>query len=555
MKIRNILALVALSCMLVLTGCKKETGGIPEHLKIIPANSAMVMTINAKELVKKGGLDDYKDFELYKKAHQELVKYEPEMTKFIDEFLKDTRASGLNLDQIFAYMQRIGEYEEFFALTCGVDNSGKVAKWISKFHELTNEDEYELVKGNGYNAYRLDYSSILIWDDSKAVMLPIRERDEKDFPSFESFLRVDENNCITSNADFMESYNAEKDYTVWVSFKEMAANESEEIFSQLQHATGEDWSKASFNMSLNFTNEQASFSASIMPTSIMENFQKKYPIVKTDFEESILRYFPEEFLFAFKASINIQEYYKAAVEQVTKMTDELEKKQDDDDDDYNYYYHYNPLIDYNYMSQLLSIIDNENVAKIVNSFKGDVVADIFGFQQGMIPQFGIAATINGEQAFNNIIEMLPKNIELTKTGNYYSYSIPYVMTIYAGQNGDAMYITNTKDAIDNFYAQGYKENLSSSNVVSILKNNSIAYSLNLDVSKYPAVITTLLRESMGSMGYSAFSNIIEPFSSLNLIHTDKNSGELNLVLKNNKENSLKVILKAIDSYSTKMMGF
>ncbi len=225
----------------------------------------MVMTINAKQLVEKGGLNDYKDFQLYQKMHQELNKYEPEGAKFLDELLNNTRVSGLNLDQIFAYFQRIGKYDELLAYTCGVDNSDKVAEWISKFHKLTGEDRYELVKGNGYNAYRLDYNMLLIWDDSKAVMLPIRERDEEDYPSFESFLRIDENNSITSNADFMESYNAQKDYTTWVSFKGLMdfTGEEEEAFSQLQEFTGEDWTKASFDISANFTNEQASLSASI----------------------------------------------------------------------------------------------------------------------------------------------------------------------------------------------------------------------------------------------------------------------------------------------------
>ncbi len=55
------------------------------------------------------------------------------------------------------------------------------------------------------------------------------------------------------------------------------------------------------------------------------------------------------------------------------------------------------------------------------------------------------------------------------------------------------------------------------------------------------------------MGYGVFSDVIEPFSMLNLVQ-GKNSIELNLVLKNNKENSFKTILKAIDSFSLNWMG-
>ncbi len=559
MKIRNILALVALSCMLIFASCKKEEGGIPDHLKIIPANSMAVMTINAKELVKKGGLDSYKDFELYKKMHQELSRYEPEATKFMDEFLKDTRVSGLNLDQVFMYYQHLGKYDELVVFSCGVDNSDKVAKWISKYHEVTKEDEYELVKGDGYNAYRLNYGSILVWDKSKAVLLTISESDEEDYPGFESFLRIDESNSIVSNADFMASYNTQKDFTIWMSFKKiMEMNDGDQELSTLSKLYGEEWENGSMDFALNFTNEKAALSVSVWPVSLVEKFQKEYPILKADFDESLLRYFPENYFLAMKASFNVQEYYKVVVDKLAELTKSLEgQAEDDEDDEYNY--NYNPFGDHEYMSNLLSIVDNENVAKIVNCFKGDIIADIFGFQEGMnpMPQFGVAVTINGEESFNHLLGLLPTEIKLNKIDSYYSYDIPQVMTIYAGQKGDVMYITNTKEGIDNFYAQGYKENLSSSSIVDYMKASPILYSLNADISSYPAMATTILQQSMGRMEYGIFSNFMEPFSSINIMQTETNSGELNLILKDKKENSLKVIFKAIDSYAVKyfMMGF
>lgn len=330
-------------------------------------------------------------------------------------------------------------------------------------------------------------------------------------------------------------------------------NDTEE-FDELIKIWGEEWKNASMDFSLNFTNDKAAFSASVWPVALAEKFQKEYPILKSDFDESLLRYFPENYFAVMKASFNVQEYYKIVIEKLNALTKELEEQDDDDDD---YYYNYSPFGDYDYLMKLIAMIDNPDVAKIVGLFKGDVVADIFGFQEGMIPipQFGVAVTINGEEAFNYLLGLLPEEITPTKVDTYYSYTIPQVMTIYAGQKGDIMYVTNTKEAIDNFYAQGYKDNLGSSSVVSYLKDSPLVYSVNLDISSYPAIATTMLRQSMGSMEYSILASLMEPFSSLNLVQTGKNSGELNLLLKENKENSLKVILKEIDSYASRLMGF
>jgi hypothetical protein len=129
------------------------------------------------------------------------------------------------------------------------------------------------------------------------------------------------------------------------------------------------------------------------------------------------------------------------------------------------------------------------------------------------------------------------------------------MTIYAGQKDDAMYVTNSKEAIDNFYAQGYKDNLSSSSIATFLKESPILYSINTDFSSYPVMATTVLRQSMGMMEYAMFSDFFEPFSSMNLVLAGNNGIELNLMLKNNKKNSLKVIFEATDKSVTRAMGF
>ena len=441
MKIRNILALVALGCMLALASCKKEDkAGSLDHMKIIPANSAMVMSINAKTLVEKGGLNDYKNFELYKKFHGEIAKYEPEMGKIIDEFLKDTRSTGLNLDQIFVYLQPKDRYDMLATFVFSVDDQDKVGKWIASYHKATHEDEYELEKGEGYQLYRLDRRNLLVWDKTKALLLNVRDYEEEDLPSFETLLKVDEENSIVSNADFMECYNAQKDFTFWMPFKSigiMGGNEDATELSTLKKFYGEDWDKASMSFSLDFTNEKAALSISVWPSNLVDKYLGEHPILKENFDQSLLSYFPKDYLFTSKLSFNVQEYYKMMTTNLNKLAEDLKKDADEDEDyEIDEYYGYYPFSDYSYISKILSMLASDDVAKIVNSFKGDVVADIFGFQEGMIPmpQFGVIVTINGEDAFNHLLGLLPEEVKLTKNDSYYSYNIPFNLRFFKSSN-------------------------------------------------------------------------------------------------------------------------
>lgn len=553
MKIRNILGLLTLGCILVFTSCKKgEQAGVPDHLKVIPANSAMVMSINAKQLVEKGGLNKYKDFNVYKRFHEEIAKYEPEITKLIDEFLNDTRSTGLNLDQIFAYFRIIDGYDMQSVLTFGVSDQSKVAKWIAQYHKATRVDEYELVEGNGYKAYRLDYRYILVWDKSKALLLNLMEHDEAAIASFESLLKIDEENSITANADFMECYNTQKDFTAWMPFKtinQLSGYDSSEI-GTLSKISGEDWENASMDISINFTNDKAAISGSVWPSSLVEEYFSKHPILKDGLDKALLSYFPSDYLFVATTSLNVQEYYKLLVDNFNRAVEDLDENEEDD---YDYYHHY-PFGNLGYIANLRDLIASDDVAKVVNLFKGDVIANIFGFKEGMlpIPEFGIIVTINGEEAFNQLLTLIPESIKFTKTDSYYSYDIPQIMSIYAGQKGDLMYITNSKMALDNFFAQGFRDNLGTSSIAQSIKNSHLLYSLNLDISKYPVLVTTALREAMGRTEYNIFTNMIEPFSSCNLEYAGKNSTEFNVVLKSSKENSLKVILKTVDKYASEM---
>ena len=543
MKIKNLLALLSLACVLLFASCKQEqSNAIPDHLKVIPSSSTFVLSINAKDIVDKGDLDKFKNLNLYKLAKEELADRDAKAFKFMESFLSNTRSSGLNLDQIYMFMQQLGEYQSLVAFTFGVSNSSKLEKWLNEAKKVNNEfEEAEIIKGEGFHKFRMDRSTLLIWDDTKALLLMISEYDEDRYPSPESLLTIDDEHSIVADTNFMASYNNRKDVTMWFSIEKIANRswEMREVREQLPalYEYLEDVRNASFDISLAFEKGEATMSMSVWPADFIEKYNAKYPILKTDFDESLYTYFPDKNYFVAKFSLNIQEYYKMLVDAFDKIVEGQEWDENE----------------YQNMEKAAAILKSDSIANIVNIFKGDVLGSITGFQDGAIPipYFAVGLTVNGEESFEQLAALIQQGlgIELQKQGSYYAYPIEEDMNIYFAYKDDIVYITNQETARESFYKQGFENNISSSDISSQLKNSILYYYLNLNFNNYPATISATVNSAAAYSGYGMFSNVLSKLSDLSLTYQGGNTYNLTLKLKDNDENILKTIVKVIDEFA------
>ncbi len=554
MKLRNILAFAAVAAMLVFTSCKKKTD-TPDHLKVIPTNSAVVLSIEAEQLVDKGGLNKYKEFNIYKFLSKELAESEPEASKMMEEFLKNTRTTGLNLDQIFMYVRELkGEYSSSVAVfTFGVDNSTKFGNWLTTFVEkVKKDDEYKLEDKGEYKMFRIDYSTLFVWNSKVAIMIPASSYMLEEEGDLGEWLKIDETNSIATNADFMTSRKKHNDVTAWLPFERlMSLLDAEEQLMYNPILAKVDMKDASFELSLNFTDEKAAMTYSVWPESVMEKCLKEFPVIKTNFEESLYTYFPDTTYLAVKMAINPTEYYRLLVDNMRVAVDSLEAKYKGEEESEDYYY-YGGYEYYEY-KKILEAIDNPKVDSIAKLFKGDFIGTIFGFEKGLIPMpnFAVATTLNGEQAFNDLLALLPKEIIYTKEGSYYVISTttedsPVNIALYFGLKGDVLYLTNKKDAITNFYAQGYKKNLTSAAISGDIKSCPIYWHVNTNIEEYPGIITMSLRGYMGEEGYGILSGILKTYQAFDMKYDGKNMFEISIKQTSKKENTFKTIVNNID---------
>lgn len=552
MKLRKLVAFAAVCGTLLFVSCKKEGQDADQaHLKVVPVNSTYVVCINAKALVDKGGLAKFKDFSSYQLFKDDLMKNEPKRFKLVESLLSDTRKTGLNLDQIYAYGFTDTLTDSFVsAFSFKVDNAGKFKSTIKDLIEASDSGiENGIEEHDGYCTFRVAYSSVFVWDNDKAVLLSVTEDDYEDLSSF---LKIDEANNITANVDFMEFFKVRKDVSAWIPMNSFFVKEEllGNIFSS--NPSFAQMKDAKIELSLLFANEKVSLITKVWPESVMEEYYKKNDIMKSDFDASLLSYFPEKSYMAFKASYKVGNYYKMMVDGMKAYTDSLSMEEVEDE----YGYHYSP---YNYASilEIMNMLQDNRVAQIVGVFKGDFVGSLIDFEQGLVPmpQFALAANANIPTAIDTLVKYIPVEMKKQEDGKGYAISAGGFMNLYLTQKGEVLYFTNNKLALDAFLSDGYQKNLKDSQVGKDMLASNMYWYMNLNLDDYPALITMAARQGMGNNNFAMLSDILRTYSSFKATYDGKSTAEISLLLNSKDENSLKTIVKMIDKMASKNLAF
>ena len=102
MKTIKFLTIIAL-CSVIIYGCSTKSDA-PPHLLAVPKNAGLVLSLNGKQMVEKAGLNKQEEYKCLPLLKTVFEAGYPKIAETINNFLKNTRTSGLNLDQIFAYL-------------------------------------------------------------------------------------------------------------------------------------------------------------------------------------------------------------------------------------------------------------------------------------------------------------------------------------------------------------------------------------------------------------------------------------------------------------------
>ncbi len=511
---------------LVFNSCTKSGSS---QLEVIPADAMMVISVQGNQLIKKGGLDDLSQFDFFEKMTAEINDIEDvEVRNAVNGIIKKPKETGLDIEQIFAYVNSpaLAENEQTEpsgALIFKLNSAQKFEENINKF----SEGDVTIEEGEGYKAIKLDRELAAVWNNDILVLQFSPSLEDIDYAEI---LSTEKN--ILSVPAFKEFDAKKGDISLWVAYDNLMEVYQKELGGMINFPKGYDMSGIFMNLFLNFENGEVNVAFQMTPKSKMKELNDKFPIVKEKFDNRLLDDFPATSFLTMKLGLNFNEYVKLIKEMFVPDSGFVAND-------------YKTHAMLQQMEEIQATLDNPTVKIITDAIAGDVLINIHGFAQGMpIPLFGLDFTVKDEQAFQNLLALLPDEItsSLIKNDKYYMISAQGLFAIYIAYKDNRVFITDDSNAIEAFVGKGHDKTLKSvddSKLKNSLLNDLALFYINLDLDTYPPAIKNLIRDKK-------ILEMLSYFKDFTVGSTSISEGNITLRLKNEEQNSLKTIMELLD---------
>jgi hypothetical protein len=508
-KIKTWICLLCVGTVLFSSCIKKND---PPQLIVIPADAVFVASFENATLIKKGGLDKLKEFNFSQKINGMLAEQDPAVQSFFNKIIENPASFGLDTEQSFIYGVKQGE-EFYIASTFKVGNLSNLNENLTELAKLSPELKIE-DKGD-YKLISPEKQVAFFWNKDVLFLL---------FGTLEGIdigglFTVADDKSIVSNADFQDFRKQKSDIGFWTSYSKLIEliNKAAPQYNNLLSAYVEEYSGIYARAYLDFKNGEILLTGTVTPKAKLEEFWKKYPIMK-DFNQDLLADFPETSFLSTKFAFNIEEYLKL-IKSMTSLSD--------------------PTI-----GQAFEAFESTQAQTIINGLGGDFMYSIFGFAQGPlpIPLIGISFSVKSEADFNNILALLPQGA-VQQTGSFYSIG-SMGFSAYFAYKDNRVFITDDSEAITAFTGNGYPQNLKNTSKTDIYKKNPYLFYLNLDLDSYPASIKTLLQKST-TKDIKPVISFLEKTKDFTYTG-NKNEFTFSFKFKDNSQNGLKTLLKSAD---------
>ncbi|MDR2125568.1 MAG: DUF4836 family protein [Prevotellaceae bacterium] len=538
MKTMKFTMIIALLYSVIICGCSKTSHHALPQLVAVPQNAAVVLSINAKQIIEKAGLNKMEQYKFHSLIIKEIENEPANEAKIMKDFLNDTRTSGLNLDNVFAYLSS-NDSDIYYGITIKIDN-------LEKFEKFLKETGVDAEIGN--KQIDLPDGHTIRWNDEILVISINAVENGIDI------FNKDESKSILANELFKSEYSDKNDaylygeYNTLISLVEKIPDYVMDNTATLSNLV----MYKDMSMSVNMNAEKGEFvvQGKMLPADKAAELSGK--VYKADFNDNLYKYFPDKSLVALKFAIkplDAYNYYKQnlGIGQTDENTETTTEKVETLDEDGNVIEEEDVVIDKysgytsNYNRTLKMMIEqyDEQIISVLESFTGDFIGNLSGFNEYAKPEFSLATGIvEGKE--NNIIELIEKAGFVKNSDDYYSQDINN-MTYYVAVNKNAAYLTVTPEAIAKFLDKGYDSNISSAKGVDI-KNALNSFYLNLNINDYPQMLRFFIE--MSNEGRMLLP-LLEKLKSINATASNTYDFEFKLKFTDNDYAS-KILLKGID---------
>jgi hypothetical protein len=508
-----------LSCLII--SCKTDSS-TTNQLALIPGDATIVFDINGSEIFAKSGLDNPVDYDFF----GILKLLNADAYNFFESFMKGSKEAGISAEKILIYMSE----------SSNVVISVPVTDKTSFENQLKKASLPEPLRESEFSYISIADAANIAWSENMAIFSAASTR-EKIAEQF----KPKTDGLLATSQDFKQFVSKNSDIRLW--FRYSALTELYKNLLALQgyymdSETGdksllglENFANISTHSYLNFENGKITGKASFYPPEEVEKLKEKFPVSKSGFNAEILKDMPENSYLAFNMFIDFKAYIKVIRQNIETMLSNG----------------YMPDLEIK-SKELLGFFDSPELKSITEALGGDVLVSIHGFNKGLLmyPLASVSFTVNGEDAFNNILKLIPKNL-YNKQDGYYSMSIP----VYFAYKDNRVFVSSDLGAIKVFTgAQKAKKTFADNPISKLMTDKMILY-FNLSYSDYPENVKLLLQSFMGNK-YNLFTSIIDIYDYLYFSNDAQYNMEFNLYLKNENVNSLKQILKNIDKTSSSL---
>jgi hypothetical protein len=526
---RLIFSLCILGCIAI-TSCKTSISAAGK-LSLIPGNATMVLEINGSEILTKSGLDSPDNYSFLNL----LMVMDSEVSEFLESLLKGSKDAGISAEKILVYASKLPN----FAVHIPMVDKTAFENWLKKAEspQPVNEDDFRYIS---------IYDDLnMAWNNNVVIISNASSREQ-----IARQFKAKDDGLLATCKDFEEFTAKDADIRMWMRYDflidfyknllffsnySVGNEKSEQLFSDMK-----DFANLSSHFYLNFEDGKITGNTSFYPAEEIENLKKKFPIFKKNFNADLAKDTPEQSYLALNTFIDVKEYVKIIRQNIEKALShgaidkfDIAAKS----------------------AELFEFFDSPELKSVIEALGGDVLVSIHGFNNGIIPYPLASAgfTVNGEEAFNNILNLIPENI-YSKHDGYYSIAAlnktfaSTFIPVYFAYKDNRVIVSNDLTAIQVF-AKGQREKTFADNPISKLMTDKMMFYINLDFETYPDNVKLLLQNFMGRE-YKLFSSIIEIYECIYFTSDTNYNMEFSLQLKNKNVNSLKQILTNIDKTSS-----
>ena len=482
-----------------------------EFLKIIPKESAFVMSFSPVNFISKMDIKDLLETKLGKKSEKFLKKSDIDM---LEDLFEDPLISGIDyLSEILVFHSYEDVEEHYFCVSAGVKDAEKFGEFLEDISKEAG-DKIKIKEEDDFD-YFVEENIGIVWDDDKFILIA-GTTDEDDLEDhMEKLMTLKKDERITSNESFNSFYEKRQDLSIWIS-TELIDEFEDEIEDNFRYElrdierqlgmSSEDiirmYDDNIITFYINFDNGEIVCSSEFIPNSELKELNTEYNLWDGDFNEKLLKYIPDNNIALLSQKINVDGFY------------ELIKKYIDSDDIYEFESKMEDEIGLD-MEDLLNTFAGSFIANIngfgeVNTTYSDYVeyyneykdyeynyyTEQYEYEGGWdykyttidttmnLPLFSVVFDMKDNKFAEKIIAITNENGELRRSFGYHTFNAEG-MDMFIDFDKTTFIVTNDQDAINQFEDNGYNKYLSSSD--NIVDNISYAY-LNLDYDNYSDII-------------------------------------------------------------------